>query len=191
MSPAELRAFLVESGLSQGGLAKLLDVSPRAVGFWLSEERAIPGAVDAYARLFLALPPGLRQAEMRRLRETKPTMRDGMYAVTYHDPARTSYGYGTVVFDNGKIYGADPAGGRYDGDYTYDDASQLATIHIKVAFPPNVAAVFAPAQPFEWSVDMSGVINPRVDKGFIELATTLGKVQAEYQFLRELPSTAA
>ena len=191
MKHTELRAFLAETGLSQGDLAKLLEVSPRAIGFWLSEERAIPGAVDAYARLFKSLPPSLRQTETRRLKETKPTMRDGMYAVVYQNASSTSYGYGTVIFDDGRIYGADPAGGKYDGDYTYDDASQLATIHLKVTFPPNVPAVFAPAQPFEWSVDMTAVIDPRADKGLIELTTALGKVQAQYQFLRQLPGAAA
>ena len=80
-------------------------------------------------------------------------------------------------------------GGKYDGDYVYNGATGLAMVHLKVTFPPNIPAVFAPAQPFEWSVDMTGNMDPRVERGFIELTTAaLGqKVQAQYQFLRELP----
>jgi hypothetical protein len=190
MSPTELRSFLADAGLSQSDLARLLDLTPRAIGLWLSEERTIPGPVNAYVRLFKCLPPSIRQSEMRRLKETKIAMRDGMYAVQYQDQTGTSYGYATVILDNGKIHGADPVGGKYDGDYAYNDATRLAMVHLKATFPPNIPAVFAPAQPFEWSVDMTGNMDPRVERGFIELTTApLGqKVQAQYQFLRELPA---
>ena len=114
-------------------------------------------------------------------------MRDGMYAVQYH--SGLSEGYAMIILDAGRAYGADPAGGRYDGYYEYDDITGTANVQLKVSFPPNVPAVFAPAQPFEWSVDILGRVDPRLERGHIEFTTTLGpKILAQYQFLRELPT---
>lgn len=187
MTAADLRSFLLEARLSQAEFAKLVDVTPRAISMWLSDERKIPGPVDAYARVFRGLTVGTRQAEVRRLKEIKATMRDGMYAVLYH--SGTQGGYATVILDNGRAYGADPAGGKYDGHYDYDDATNLAKVQLKVTFPPHVPAVFAPAQPFEWSVDITGDLDPRLDRGFVAFTTALGPtIQAQYQFLRELPT---
>lgn len=186
MSIDELRGFLRKSGLAPGELAKLLGITPRAVGLWLSGERDVPGPADAYMRIFLDLSAGARSIELRRLTESKPTMRDGMYAVQYQ--SGTSSGYATVVLDNGRAYGADPAGGSYDGYYHYDEAIGTATVHLKITFPPNVPAVFAPAQPFEWSVDIVGDVDPRLSRGPVEFTTALGhKIHAQYHFLRELP----
>ncbi len=190
MTPPELLSFLQQAGLSQAEFAKLVEVTPRAVTMWLAGERAIPGPAEAYIRVFAGLPPGARAIEMRRLKETKTAMRDGMYAVQYRSDAGA--GYATVILDSGRAYGADPLGGRYDGYYGYDQATGLAMVQLKVTFPPNVPAVFGPAHPFEWSVDIVGDVDPRLDRGHVQFTTTLGpKIEAQYQFLRELPSALA
>jgi hypothetical protein len=188
MMPKELRAFLLEAGLSSSDFAKLIEVTPRAVTMWLSRERSIPGPVEAYTRIFRTLPTGIRQREFSRLREAKATMRDGMYAVQYQSVG--GGGYATVVFDGGRIYGADPFGGKYDGYYTYDDSTGMALAQVKVTLPPNVPAVFGPAYPFEWSVDISGNMDPRLERGHVQFATPMGpSIDAQYQFLRELPTS--
>jgi len=187
MTTVELRAFLRETGLSQADFSKLIEVTPRAVSLWLSGERAIPGPAEAYARVFRGLPAGARAVETLRLKETR-AMRDGMYAVLYH--SGNQGGYATVILDGGRAYGADPAGARYDGYYQYDESTGTAKVQLKVTFPPNVPAVFAPSQPFEWSIDIVGDVDPRLDRGHVEFTTTLGSsLHAQYQFLRGLPAT--
>jgi hypothetical protein len=167
-----------------------MEVTPRAVSLWLSGERSVPGPVVGYARVFRSLSASDRWIEILRIRETKSIMRDGMYAVQYQSGA--DRGYATMVLEGGRAYGADPVGGKYDGHYGYDEATGMARVQLKVTFPPGVAAVFAPAQPFEWSVDMAGDVDPRLDRGYIEFTTALGpKIQAQYQFLRELPTALA
>jgi hypothetical protein len=191
VSGADLRAFLERTDLPQGQFAKLLDVTPRAVSLWLAEERALPGPAEAYIRLFEAMPKTLRHIELQRLKESVPRMRDGMFAVFYHSQteAGTGLGYATMILDGGKAYGADPFGGTYDGDYAYDEATETADVHLKVTFPPNVQAVFGPVHPYEWSIDITGKVDPNLDRGFTEFATVIGpKIKAQYQFLRTLPS---
>ena len=46
-------------------------------------------------------------------------MRDGMYGVEYTSVAGA--GLGVVILDSGRVFGADPFGGKYDGDYTYNE----------------------------------------------------------------------
>jgi hypothetical protein len=163
--------------------------TPRAVAFWLTGERTIPGPVEAYLRVFQALTPNLLSVERSRLKERQPSMREGMYAVVYHDDSARNYGYATVLLADGRIHGADVLGSRYDGSYAYDEGLARARVHLKVTFPPNVAPVFAPAQPFEWAVDMTTYMDPRLERGFLELTTALGQnIQAQYQFLRGLPA---
>lgn len=188
MNQDSLRAFLADTGLAPLDFAKLVDVTPRAVAMWLSGERAIPGPAAAYARVFAGLPPGARYVELQRVNESEAKMRDGMYAVRYQGVEGA--GYATMILDNGKAYGADPLGGKYDGLYEYDAATGTAKVFLKVSMPPNVPSVIGPAQRFEWSVDIVGEIDPRLDRGYVEFATTLGpKIQAQYHFLRDLPAT--
>jgi Helix-turn-helix len=192
MLPAELRAFLLESGLTQAQFARLVDVTPRAVTQWLAGARAVPGPVGAYLRVFRAASPSARQLELQRLQESKPTMRDGMYAVQYQSrgPGGVGYGYATIVLDSGKVFGADPAGGKYDGEYLYDETVGMAQVRLKVTMPPNVQAVFGPIHPYEWSIDITGTLDPTVETGYTEFRTPLGPtIEAQYQFLRGLPES--
>ena len=65
MTAAELRAAVGKLDLSQAQLARLLDVTPRAINTWLSGTRPVPGPVAAYLRLFASTPLAVRLAEVQ------------------------------------------------------------------------------------------------------------------------------
>jgi DNA-binding transcriptional regulator YiaG len=68
MKREDLKALLLEVGLSQADFARLIGVTSRAVTLWMNDERAIPGPAEAYARVFRLLPPNIRQTELARLK---------------------------------------------------------------------------------------------------------------------------
>ncbi len=110
MTAEDLKNFLVEARLTQSDFAGLTDVSPRAVTFWLTGKRPVPGPIAAFARLWRLLPEGLRLIEIGRLKKG-PSVREGIYAIGFQSPSGGA-GMGTLIFDSGRIYGADaPAGG--------------------------------------------------------------------------------
>lgn len=181
-----LKAALSGVGITQTDFARLIGVTPRAVSLWMVGDRAIPGPVEAYAKLLQALTPAQRQAEFAKLRERRTAMRDGMYGIEFSSVAR--WGAGVVILDNGRAYGADAAGAKYDGEYVYDEAKRVAELRLKVTFPPNVQAVFGPIHPYEWSIDLTTSLNPHADAGHVTLNTPLGpQISAKYKFLRPLP----
>lgn len=185
----ELRAFLADLAISQADLARLVGVTSRGVNLWMSEERAIPGPVAAYARLLNSLPPDFRQVELNRLKVRSTAMRDGMFGITFQ--GRASAGMGIMIFDSGRICGTDTEGTRYDGGYVYDEATGLAEVKVKVTFPPNVRAVFGISHPHEWAIDVLARFNPNKDSGPLQVSTSIGQpLQAQYRFLRALPEAA-
>jgi transcriptional regulator with XRE-family HTH domain len=193
MTAADLRHSLERLGLAQATFARLLGVTTRAVTLWLSEHRAVPPPVEAYLRLFNAAPNAVRIAEVQRFRESETTMRDGMYAVEYFsdDTGQRMAGYGFVIFDAGKVYGGDPAGGSYNGEYTYDPATGFADVSIKLTFPPDGIAVFGVSLPYEWSVNATASVNVAADPGTALLTTAHGqKVGVQFRFIRALPDAA-
>jgi len=193
MDETELRYALHDLGLSQVDFARLLGVTPRAVTLWLGAQRAVPPPVSAYLRLLRAAPASLRQAEFQLLKESGKSMRDGMYCVVYSSqtPGQTLAGYGFVIFDGGKIYGGDPGGCQYNGDYTFKDELGVADVRVKLTFAPNSVAVFGVSSPYEWSVDASGTIDPTSVDGFTRLTTPQGQtVDVKFQFMRALPDAA-
>ncbi|MFZ0607656.1 MAG: hypothetical protein WAM75_08275 [Xanthobacteraceae bacterium] len=184
----DLRVALSSVGVTQTEFARLIGVTPRAVSLWMVGDRAIPGPVEAYAKLLQTLTPAQRQVEIAKLKERRTAMRDGMYGIEFSSVAR--WGLGVIVLDNGRAYGADAAGAKYDGDYVYDETKRLAELRLKVTFPPNVQAVFGPSHPYEWSIDLTTNLNPHADSGQVSLTTPLGpRINANYRFLRTLPET--
>jgi hypothetical protein len=184
----DLKAILSGVGVTQVEFARLIGVTPRAVSLWMVGDRAIPGPVEAYARLLQALTPPQRQVEIAKLKERRTAMRDGMYGIEFSSTA--GHGVGMLVLDNGRAYGVDAAGAKYDGDYLYDEAKRLAELRLKVTFPPSVQAVFGPSHPYEWSIDLTTNLNPHADSGRLNLTTPLGpRINATYKFLRALPET--
>jgi DNA-binding XRE family transcriptional regulator len=181
----ELKQFLAEYGLSQADLARLLGVTPRVVSMWVGGRDA-PSTTDAYLRLFQSLTHAQRQVEISRLKYRSNVMRDGMYGIRFS--GLTGSGSGCLVFDNGKIYGADEGLARYDGEYIYLENSETADIRVKVTIPPNMRSVLGITNPYEWSIDITTEIDPKHDNGKITLKASLGgSIQAEYTFLRPLP----
>lgn len=189
MISTDLKAFLSEFELTQADFARLVGVTVRAVTLWISEERSIPGPVNAYARLFQLLPANLRQIELNRLKQKGTNMRDGIFGITFQ--GQHGRGMGMLIFDNGRVYGTDEAGVRYDGDYLFDEGSGLANVKVKVMFPPNIRSVQGISNPYEWSIDITTTFDPRQNAGKLMLRTSLNRpLSAQYVFLRNLPEAA-
>jgi hypothetical protein len=189
MKSADLKSLLAELGLSQSDFARLLGLTPRAVALWVAEERSIPGPVEAYLRLLKLLPPNLRQVELTRLNQKGNEMRDGMYGITFQ--GQQGAGMGVLIFDNGKVYGTDTEGVRYDGGYLYDEVSGLADVKVKITFPPNVQSVFGLSNPYEWSFDVTTRVNPKLKSGPLAVNTSIGQtINAQFVYLRSLPDAA-
>ncbi len=192
MTAADLRIILAKLDLSQAQLARLLDVTPRAMTTWLSGMRPVPGPVAAYLRLFAATPAAVRLAEVQRINESESTMRDGVYSVSYFssDTGQLLAGQGVVVFDSGKLYGGDTIGGRYDGDYEYHPASGQVAVRAALTFPAHIPAVFGPALPYEWKVQAFSTFDP-TQSAPVTLSIADGHtVTVTFTFIRELPDAA-
>lgn len=189
MQATELKASFEELGVTQADFARLVGVTSRAVTLWLAGDRAVPGPVEAYLRLFRMLPASLRQIELNRLKEKGTAMRDGMYGITFQ--GQQGAGMGVLVFENGRVYGTDTEGVRYDGEYIFREAAKAADVKVKVTFPPNVTAVFGISNPYEWSFDVTTTLNTTQKSGQLALSTSLGKaINAQFVYLRSLPEAA-
>lgn len=186
MTPDQLRGTLAALNLTQAEFARLINVTPRAVALWLSEGRPVPGPAAAYARLLNSLPLVMRQIELNRVKGTSANMRDGLYAIEYQGVSGARYG--TMLLSKGKIYGADPAGGRYDGVYALDPVSGLVNAYVKLFFPKNLASVFGEAHTYDWVIDASATFDPHLDQGTTRLQVPPNRwVNVAYRFLREVP----
>lgn len=188
MESAELKALIRSLDLTQVDFAALVGVTPRAVNLWMTEERTIPGPVEAYGRLLNVLPPNLRQIELGRLNQRGTGMRDGMFGINFQ--GQSGAGMGMLVFDAGRIYGTDTEGAKYDGEYVFQESSGKADVLLKVRFPPNVRSVFGIANPYEWAIDVSTTLDPKQNSGSVVVKTSLGHaINAQYKYLRALPET--
>jgi hypothetical protein len=185
----EFRSILAEFGITQADFARLIAVTPRAVALWVNGERPVPGPVEGYLRVLRLLPQNLRQVELSRLLRKGSAMRDGMFGITFH--SRQGAGMGVLIFDNGRVYGTDTAGVRFDGEYIFNESAGLADVKVKVTYPPNVEAIFGISNPYEWAFDVTTTFDPRRNSGTLAVRTSLGQpVNAQYVFLRSLPEAA-
>ena len=189
VTAGELRQFLSEVEITQAEFARLIAVTSRAVSLWLSGERPIPGPVEAYLRLLGKAPPSLSQTEFNLLKQKGAAMRDGMFGIKFQ--GNESSGVGLLIFDNGRVYGTDEAGVRYDGGYVLNEKTGLADVSIRVTFPKNVRSVFGISNPYEWTIDVTTSLNTGQDSGALSVKTSLGNmIHAQYFFLRSLPDAA-
>lgn len=116
-------------------------------------------------------------------------MKDGMYLIEFAGQAGA--GQGTLIFDGGRIYGADVAAGQYDGEYQFNEATGLVDIKVRVRMPPDVESVIGIVQPFEWILAVETEMSPDQDRGQMQVRTNLGEpIAAAYVFLRSLPMAA-
>lgn len=189
MMNSDLRETLNRLELSQADFARLISVTPRAVNLWVSGNREVPGPVEAYVRLLESLPLGTRQTEFSKLLGKDSPMREGMYGIAYQDSSGDS-GTGVLVFEAGRIFGAD-GGARYDGEYVYNEATGLVDIQLKVTFGPGVMSVFGVVNPYEWAIDITTTLDPKLDSGNLIVRTSIGReLGAHYDYLRPLPQAA-
>jgi hypothetical protein len=190
MTSTDLRAILVGLELTQADFARLLGITPRAIALWIADERTIPGPAEAYLRLFRLLPPNLRQIELNRLKQKGTAMRDGMFGITFQSQEGGA-GMGVLIFENGRIYGTDSAGVRFDGEYEFSESSGLVDVKLKVTFPPNVTSVFGVTNPYEWAFDVTTKFDPKQNTGTLVVRTSVGhQINAGYVYLRSLPEAA-
>jgi hypothetical protein len=109
-----------------------------------------------------------------------------MYGVEYTSVAGA--GIGVVVLDSGRVLGADSFGGKYDGDYIYNEKTGMAELRLKLTFAPNAPAVFGISHPYEWSIDVTAELDPRVDSGTTRIATPVWPhIDGRYRYMRALP----
>lgn len=189
MNSGELETVLAELGITQADFARLIGVTPRAIALWVGEQRSIPGPAEAYLRALKLLPQNLRQVELNRLKQKGTSMRDGMYGISFQ--GQQGAGMGLLIFENGRVYGTDTQGVKYDGEYLYSESTGLADVRIKVTFPPNVRAVFGISNPYEWAFDVTTSFNPKQNSGPLTVRSSLGQpINAQFVFLRTLPEAA-
>ena len=186
MTNHDLRMAIERLELSQADLAKLLEVTPRSVNMWATGQRAIPGPVAAYIRIFEMIQQPFRDAELARIRKEEPMLKEGMYGIDFsgtHDS-----GMGTLILENGRVYGADVAGGRYDGDYEYNRSTGMIESNLKVTIPPGVGTVQGiPPQPFEFAFNVKAQFPRGTENSIITVKTDAGTVKVRIRFLRALP----
>lgn len=116
-------------------------------------------------------------------------MKDGMYLIEYVGQAGS--GYATLVFDGGRIYGADITGGKYDGEYQFKETTGFVDVKVRVEMPANQLSVIGIVQPFDWILDVSTEMDPEKDSAQVKVRTNIGKpIVANYRFLRSLPLAA-
>ena len=189
MTSDELEAALAELGITQADFARLVGVTSRAITLWVAEQRSIPGPAEAYLRVLQLLPQNLRQVELNRLKRKGTAMRDGMYGISFQ--GQQGVGMGVLILENGRVYGTDTQGVRYDGEYLYSESTGLADVKIKVTFPPNVRAVFGISNPYEWAFDITTSFNPKQNSGPLTVRSSVGQpINAQFVFLRTLPEAA-
>lgn len=171
--------------ISQTDFARLLEVTTRSVSLWATEQIEIPGPVRAYLRLLESLSPAEMQRELSRLNKEEKIMKEGMYGIQYQGPA--DIGFATVVFENGQIYGADVAGGKYDGSYFYDPAQDMIVSKIKVTIPPNIPTVMGICNPYEWSFDVDASFPAQGSNHHVTVSAVGAKINAVISYLRPMP----
>lgn len=184
MNALDLRNLLSALGLTQADLAQLVDVTPRAVGLWMAEQREIPGPVVAYLRLLTSLPMAHRAQELARLKESKP-MADGLYRFDY--VGRDGGGYGVLALTKGIVAGTD---GQilYDGSYEPGFTQHMVDAHIQVSVPAGVSLVTGvPAQAMNYSFEVN-VSFPTRGRHKTTIMTPVGEVGLVISHLRTLPN---
>lgn len=181
--------MLLELGISQVDLAKLLEVTTRTVNLWVTDDgRDIPGPVKAYFRVLTSLDETGRKKEFSRLKQGESKMREGMFGIQFQ--GAEDIGAGALVFQGGTIYGVDVGGAKYDGSYTYNPDSDTVDVTIKITIPPNVKTVQGISNPYEWSFVVEESMPANMDSHDLVVSTPIGKVHATIAFMRSLPAAA-
>lgn len=114
-------------------------------------------------------------------------MHNGMYEFIMQSEASQSAG--SLVLQNGTIFGIDAGGACYDGTYVLKQDGNT-DLQIKVTIPADVPSVIGLQAKETWSIDLNCNANLDADAGEIHMETPVGKkVAAAYRFLRPIPTT--
>ena len=132
MDEPNLKPKLEKLGLRQSDLARLLNVTPRAVNMWATGAQPVPGYVTAYLRLLEAAEPPAREAEFERLADGMKPLREGIYGVSYTSADGQERGRGLVVLRAGKLTGSDIEGNLFSGSYRFDRAKSANSVHLRL-----------------------------------------------------------
>lgn len=186
MNGHDLRSIIEELGISQAELSRLIEVTPRAVSLWLSEEREVAGPVAAYLRLLASLPRSLQVKELARIRKEDPSMYEGMYRFDYQGKEGT--GLGVMVLARGRAFGSD-GGVQYDGTYQPSTARPgYVDAHLHLTVPPGVPLVQGvAAQAVAYGFDLNCSFAARGVTA-VGIETPFGLVEAQVTFLRPVPA---
>lgn len=113
-------------------------------------------------------------------------MKDGIYGINFS--AQGGQGLGMLVFESGRIYGADAGCAKYDGTYTVNPKTGMADVKLHVEMPAGQPSVIGISQPFDWMLDVTTAIDPSKEKGDVVVNSNLGRqLRAHYEFIRPLP----
>lgn len=114
-------------------------------------------------------------------------MKDGMYKIQFAGVAGT--GTGVLVFDSGRIFGADEDRVQYDGAYEANPATGLVDITMRVHIPAGQRSVIGTMLPYDWTLEVTANVNPRKETDNLFLLNPHGSsVKGSYEFLRALPA---
>lgn len=185
MDSSELIDALSQLEITKGDLARLTEVTVRAVNMWLSGEREIPGPLEAYVRLLRALPKAVLAQELARIREEDPRMYEGMYELHFGGEGGT--GSGILVLQGGVIFGHD-SGVRYDGTYA-PSRTQRGHIDARLCltvFPGTELVQGIPAQPVQYTFDVECSVATRSETAQT-VETPYGPVKVAFRYLRDVP----
>jgi len=113
-------------------------------------------------------------------------VKEGMYGIIF--TGIEDSGMGMLVLENGRIYGADAAGGKFDGEYEFNRETGMIESRIKVTIPPGVRTVQGiPPQQFEYSYNVEAEFPRDIDDYTTQLKTDAGPVNVRIIYLRPLP----
>jgi hypothetical protein len=119
-------------------------------------------------------------------------MKEGMYSIAFR--GKQGGGWGVLVFESGRVWGADQARGLYDGEYDYNQHTDTIDARIDVKFDKHsshehialVTGVDVPPEGTEFSVDVS--LPRELDKPTAIRVEVLGQpVAVEIRKIRDAP----
>ena len=112
-------------------------------------------------------------------------MKDGFYGFEFVQ--ERNFGFGVLVFNQGRISGVDVGGAWYDGSYALDDDGAVVRVALSITIPADVESIFGVRRSIPWSFDVETGIDPEAESGEIVLRSPVGTcLQARYRYMRGL-----
>lgn len=189
MQAQALKALLERYRIGQVEFARMIGVSPRSVARWLAvDAEPIPGPVEAYLRLLEIAPQTLREREIAMSRIGSALFIDGMYRVTM--TAAQGFGTAVLVFDSGRVTGADEGGVLYDGYFEFHPTTSTTVAKIRVTVPPGTYLITGVTPPKGTAFDITVQIPAGAMPVAVQVQTPFGPVNAKIDFVRGMPRAA-